>query len=31
MHITVDTIIGDILRREIEAAVFFRGSGHALH
>ena len=23
MHITVDTIIGDILRRETDAAVFF--------
>lgn len=27
MHITVDTIIGDILRRETEAAVFFREAG----
>ena len=24
MHITVDTIIGDILRRETDAAAFFR-------
>lgn len=27
MHITVDTIIGDILRRETDAAVFFREAG----
>ena len=27
MHITVDTIIGDILRRETDAAAFFREAG----
>lgn len=27
MHITVDTIIGDILRQETEAAVLFREAG----
>lgn len=27
MHITVDTIIGDILRREADAAAFFREAG----
>lgn len=27
MHITVDTIIGDILRRETEAAAFFKEAG----
>lgn len=27
MHVTVDTIIGDILRRETDAAAFFREAG----
>ena len=27
MHITVDTIIGDILRQETETAVFFKEAG----